>query len=111
MAGALASARVSEDVLMLAFAALMLLVGALMLARLRRPAPADDDRTFAEPVITFSPTFTWNWPAAIKMIESGELPLDEICTHQYGLSDFQQALDQVGDSSGASIKVSILPGA
>ncbi|UQN28380.1 zinc-binding dehydrogenase [Brachybacterium kimchii] len=50
------------------------------------------------------------WPAAIKMIESGELPLDDICTHQYPLAEFQEALDKVGDSAGASVKVSILPG-
>jgi threonine dehydrogenase-like Zn-dependent dehydrogenase len=50
------------------------------------------------------------WPAAIKMIESGELPMEDICTHQYGLGDVQTALDQVGDSAGASIKVSLVPG-
>lgn len=50
------------------------------------------------------------WPAAIKIIEKGELPLDEICTHQFGLADFQKALDSVADSAGASVKVSILPG-
>lgn len=66
--GAVASTWVREDVLMLAFAALMLLVGGLMLARLRRPAPTEDDRTFAEPAITFSPTFTWNWPVAVKIL-------------------------------------------
>ena len=50
------------------------------------------------------------WPAAIKIIEKGDLPLDEICTHQFALADFQQALDSVADSAGASVKVSILPG-
>lgn len=49
------------------------------------------------------------WPAAIKMIESGILPMDEICTDQFGLEQFQEALDMVSDTSGASIKVSILP--
>ncbi|MBK1783949.1 alcohol dehydrogenase catalytic domain-containing protein [Prauserella sp. ASG 168] len=49
------------------------------------------------------------WPAAIKLIESGALPLDDICTHQFGLADFQKALDLVADTSGASVKVSILP--
>ena len=49
------------------------------------------------------------WPAAIKLLESGVLPMDEICTHQFALADFQQALDLVGDTAGASIKVSILP--
>jgi erythritol/L-threitol dehydrogenase len=51
------------------------------------------------------------WPAAIKMIESGILPLDEICTNQFELKDYQAALDMVGDTAGASVKVSILPGA
>ncbi|GAA1298937.1 MULTISPECIES: zinc-binding dehydrogenase [Micrococcales] len=51
------------------------------------------------------------WPAAIKIIESGVLPLDEICTHQFGLGEVQKALDTVADSAGASIKVSLLPGA
>ncbi|GAB4097440.1 erythritol/L-threitol dehydrogenase [Brachybacterium horti] len=50
------------------------------------------------------------WPAAIGIIESGVLPMDEICTHQFGLGDVQKALDTVGDSSGASVKVSIVPG-
>lgn len=50
------------------------------------------------------------WPAAIKMIESGILPLDEICTDQFPLDKFQEALDLVGDTAGASVKVSILPG-
>lgn len=49
------------------------------------------------------------WPAAIKMLESGILPMDEICTHQFPLERFQEALDTVGDSSGDSVKVSILP--
>src|SRR5262249_39729210 len=49
------------------------------------------------------------WPAAIKMIEDGKLPLDEICTHQVGLAEFQKALDLVGDTGGSSVKVSILP--
>lgn len=51
------------------------------------------------------------WPAAIKMIESGILPMDEICTNQFPLDRFQDALNLVGDTAGASVKVSILPGA
>ncbi|APT88805.1 iditol 2-dehydrogenase [Corynebacterium frankenforstense DSM 45800] len=51
----------------------------------------------------------YTWPAAIKLIESGVLPLDEICTDQFPLAQFQDALDLVGDSEGASVKVSILP--
>lgn len=50
------------------------------------------------------------WPTAVKLIESGALPLDEICTDQFALEDFQTALDTVADSAGDSIKVSILPG-
>ncbi|TWS18469.1 erythritol/L-threitol dehyrogenase [Tsukamurella asaccharolytica] len=48
------------------------------------------------------------WPAAIAMIESGVLPMDEICSHQYSLAQFQEGLDMVsrGDES---IKVSLLP--
>ena len=47
------------------------------------------------------------WPPAIAMIESGKLPLDKICTHQFPLADFQKGLDMV--SSGTeSIKVSLL---
>ncbi|GAV96793.1 MAG: alcohol dehydrogenase catalytic domain-containing protein [Corynebacterium glutamicum] len=50
------------------------------------------------------------WPAAIKMIESGSLPMDEICTNQFPLDQFQEALDLVGDTAGTSVKVSIIPG-
>jgi erythritol/L-threitol dehydrogenase len=50
------------------------------------------------------------WPAAIKMLESGILPMDEICTDQFLLKDFQAALDLVADTAGASVKVSLLPG-
>jgi len=49
------------------------------------------------------------WPAAIKLIESGALPMEDICTHQVPLEQFQAALDLVGDTAGSSIKVSILP--
>jgi threonine dehydrogenase-like Zn-dependent dehydrogenase len=51
------------------------------------------------------------WPAAIKMLEDGKLPVSDICTHQVPLAEFQKALDLVGDTSGASVKVSILPNA
>jgi hypothetical protein len=30
------------------------------------------------------------WPAAIRMIESGMLPMDKICTHQLPLAEFQR---------------------
>nr|WP_115787723.1 alcohol dehydrogenase catalytic domain-containing protein [Arthrobacter silvisoli] len=49
------------------------------------------------------------WPAAIKMLESGELPMDGICSHQFPLAEFQTAIDLVGNPSGGSVKVSILP--
>jgi threonine dehydrogenase-like Zn-dependent dehydrogenase len=49
------------------------------------------------------------WPAAIRLIESGRLPLDEICTHQLPLAEFQKGLDLVA-SGKESIKVSLLPG-
>jgi erythritol/L-threitol dehydrogenase len=42
------------------------------------------------------------------MIESGSLPLDQICSHQLPLKDFQRGLDLVGDGS-TSIKVSLIP--
>ena len=48
------------------------------------------------------------WPAAIAMIESGRLPMDEICTHQLPLSEFQDGLDLVADGT-KSIKVSLIP--
>lgn len=49
------------------------------------------------------------WPAAIKLLEAGTLPMDDICTHQFPLEKFQEALDLVGDSAGSSVKVSIVP--
>jgi len=49
------------------------------------------------------------WPAAIRLIESGRLPMDEICTHQLPLADFQEGLDLVA-SGAESIKVSLIPG-
>jgi 2-desacetyl-2-hydroxyethyl bacteriochlorophyllide A dehydrogenase len=48
------------------------------------------------------------WPAAISMIESGQLPLDRICTHQLPVSEFKDGLDLVADGS-SSIKVSLIP--
>ncbi|MGY0491121.1 alcohol dehydrogenase catalytic domain-containing protein [Streptomyces sp. WG-D5] len=51
------------------------------------------------------------WPAAIRLLEEGKVPVEEICTHQFPLSDFQKAFDLVADTSGASVKVSILPNA
>jgi threonine dehydrogenase-like Zn-dependent dehydrogenase len=49
------------------------------------------------------------WPAAIRLIESGRLPLDEICSHQLPLSKFQEGLDLVA-SGTESTKVTLIPG-
>ena len=48
------------------------------------------------------------WPAAIRLIEEGRLPLDEICTHQLPLTEFQKGLDLVA-SGKESVKVSLIP--
>lgn len=48
------------------------------------------------------------WPAAIRMLESGILPMDEICTHQFPLEKFQDGLDMVAEGT-QSIKVSLIP--
>lgn len=48
------------------------------------------------------------WPAAIRMIESGTLPLDRICTHQLPIDQFKEGLDLV-DRGTDSIKVSLIP--
>ena len=48
------------------------------------------------------------WPAAIRMIESGRLPMERICTHQLPLADFQKGLDMVANGK-ESIKVSLIP--
>ncbi len=70
--GAKASAHVEEDVLLAAFAVLMLLVGALMAQRLlghRGDGPAHAARpSLDDPVITFSPTFACACPRALKVL-------------------------------------------
>ena len=48
------------------------------------------------------------WPAAIRIIESGVLPMDKICTHQLPLAEFRRGLDLVS-SGRESIKVSLIP--
>jgi threonine dehydrogenase-like Zn-dependent dehydrogenase len=48
------------------------------------------------------------WPAAIRMIESGVLPMDDICTHQLPLPEFEKGLDLVA-SGKESVKVSLIP--
>lgn len=70
--GAAASSRIAEDVLLAAFAALMLLVGSLMAWRLlrhSRHASTDAARpTLDSPVVTFSPTFACDCPRALKVL-------------------------------------------
>ena len=48
------------------------------------------------------------WPAAIRMIESGRLPMEKICTHQLPLADFKAGLDLVGRGT-ESVKVTLIP--
>jgi threonine dehydrogenase-like Zn-dependent dehydrogenase len=48
------------------------------------------------------------WPAAIRMLESRKLPMDEICSHQLPVERFQEGLDLVGQGE-ESIKVSLIP--
>lgn len=75
--GAKASAHVDEDVLLAAFAALMLLVGALMAWRLlhhRGAGPAHAARpALDDPIITFSPTFACACPRALKVLVTATL--------------------------------------
>jgi erythritol/L-threitol dehydrogenase len=48
------------------------------------------------------------WPAAIRLIESGRLPMEKICTHQLPLADFKTGLDLVGRGT-ESVKVTLIP--
>ncbi|WP_433221580.1 alcohol dehydrogenase catalytic domain-containing protein [Microtetraspora malaysiensis] len=48
------------------------------------------------------------WPAAIRLLESGKLPMDRICSHQFPVSRFQDGLDMVADGT-KSIKVTLIP--
>ena len=73
VAGAEASDRVSEEVLLAAFAALMLLVGGMLAWRQLRHRRQDDPRHAArpaldDPIITFSPTFACQCPRALKVL-------------------------------------------
>jgi uncharacterized protein len=74
VAGAQASARVPEPVLLAAFAVLMLVVGALMVVRQIRGRGAGSaaDRPPSlrvdDPIITFSPTFACQCPRALKVL-------------------------------------------
>ncbi len=49
------------------------------------------------------------WPAAIRMVENGVLPLDRIVTHQLPLSSFAEGMELVSDGS-RSVKVALIPG-
>lgn len=75
--GANASARVDEDVLLAAFAALMLLVGAVMAVRQlrlgRQGAQHAARPTLDDPIITFSPTFACACPRALKVLVTATL--------------------------------------
>lgn len=71
--GATLSTRVSDDVLLAAFAALMLVVGGLLAWRQlrhgRAGAPRPVDRpALDDPIITFSPTFACQCPRAVKVL-------------------------------------------
>lgn len=71
--GAKASNRVSEDVLLAAFAALMLLVAGMLAWRQLRHSRGGGPRHAAgpaldDPIITFSPTFACQCPRALKVL-------------------------------------------
>lgn len=71
--GALGSAHVSGPVLMVAFAALMLVVSTAMVMRQRpsrRPHPDGPGSrpSFDDPIITFNPTFACACPRALKVL-------------------------------------------
>jgi threonine dehydrogenase-like Zn-dependent dehydrogenase len=48
------------------------------------------------------------WPAAIRMLQGGQLPMDSICSHQLPLAQFQEGLELVADGT-ASVKVTLIP--
>jgi uncharacterized protein len=70
--GATASTRVSDEVLLAAFAALMLIVGGLMLWRQVRHSRQDGSTAprplLDDPIVTFSPTFACDCPRALKLL-------------------------------------------
>lgn len=71
--GAKASVHVSEDILLASFAALMLLVGAVMAYRQFSSGSTDEDRAqkrrdFTNPIITFGPRFSCECPQALKVL-------------------------------------------
>ncbi|MCV7225143.1 zinc-binding dehydrogenase [Mycolicibacterium komossense] len=48
------------------------------------------------------------WPSAIRLIEDAVLPLDRICSHQFPLEKFDEAIAMVGALDSPSVKVSLL---
>lgn len=48
------------------------------------------------------------YPIAIRMLEEGRLPMDQIVTHQLSLTDFQKGIDLVADGT-QSVKVTLTP--
>ncbi len=68
--GAKASAQVSESVLLACFAALMLVVAAVMAVRLIRGRTSEGAvrATLDDPIISFSPTFACQCPRALKVL-------------------------------------------
>ena len=48
------------------------------------------------------------YPVAMRMIQEGKLPMDEIVTHQLPLSDFQNGMGMV-QSGLPSVKVTLVP--
>jgi threonine dehydrogenase-like Zn-dependent dehydrogenase len=52
----------------------------------------------------------WSVEQALRIIASGKYPLDELCTHSFGLEQAGQAIRTVaGDGAPGGIHVSILP--
>lgn len=71
--GALGSTRVPGDVLLAAFAGLMLVIAVIMVTtqlRGRRPGPGATSApaATAEPILTLDPTFALHWPRALKVL-------------------------------------------
>lgn len=65
--GAVGSTRVDEDILLVSFAALMLVVAAVMLVKQLRGASVEGGRGGADdPIIRVSPTFMCNCPQALR---------------------------------------------
>ncbi|MEL7236616.1 MAG: erythritol/L-threitol dehydrogenase, partial [Chloroflexota bacterium] len=50
----------------------------------------------------------YTYPTAIRMIEQGLLPMDDIITHQLPLESFHEGMDMVADGT-QSVKVTLTP--